>query len=33
MNEFENFDDQEIKITQKEYFNFMAHKITHDVVE
>ena len=33
MNEFEKFDDQEIKMTQKEYFNFMAHKITHDVVE
>ena len=33
MNESEKFDDQEIKMTQKEYFNFMAHKITHDVVE
>ena len=33
MRKFEEFDNQEIKITQKEYFNFMAHQITHDVVE
>ena len=33
MSKFEEFDNKEIKITQKEYFNFMAHKITHDVVE
>ena len=33
MSDFEKFDNQKVEITQKEYFNFMAHKITHDVVE
>ena len=26
-------EEENIKVSQKEYFNFMAHKITHDVVE
>ena len=33
MSDFEKFDNQKIEVTQKEYFNFMAHQITHDVVE